>query len=790
MAEEKKSLAQQFMEKGGVTAYEGGLDKPDHLQQRPFFGLLPQGKTTFIEKGDKDMSYDISTLEDKMQSQSLTTEAHDFVQNLEKRFRNVVPGITVFVIDPDAIKGHYLMDHGADRSLQKSLYMYVEDKLQKANAGNKKTFLANEDVLNMVSESVLTGRNPFSMRAGISPTYAHIEGMGAVNLVLPDNPDSMAPNVLGDAVYGADERMIREGITPDEFRRLVVYHELGHSTDRNYCGYTFKKITQNSLSDVMDRHRTECIADAHAVMQLARDFGEEGLKCAALWGDCRIEYLRVCVDRRLEDTKYETEFFKKMREEIEKTTGENPDDPKWEAEYKKLMADKDTAKVIDQLGSPLAYHTTDVVDATIAYAREALKDGSLQKMTDAEVIAKAQYMSETYGLTRQQMAELSISLAEGKEHPKYHEMMERCSEARDHMVGGDITREDIDKHYEVEREKMAYVEAVKFAASLGLPKPDFKMSDELKAELKAQAVARKQYEVEGGAELDGYASAVLDALDENNADRETMHALISQQKEALREAGHDYENPDKFAEDKLQFLDSVIEQAPAIEAMVAGSKIVKDQIAAVKTDTEVKGDDAIAHFVKNELKSLAAMQSAFISAANRDPQSMTLEEQYKAMAQENRDFKKAIAAEKETQVAAFAIRSDKEAWAKVSKDPVLSMLVEAKAKQKPTEFLAQYQMQAGAPDQASVIELAQGAAAYHQAVVVSVVRSPEVKSVIAAKEPRMMAGVVKAVKEMKAMGKEAPVEIKTESQLHKIAHEQVKSTLVQKQLKDKLTGRA
>ena len=125
MAEEKKSLAQQFMEKGGVTAYEGGLDKPDHLQQRPFFGLLPQGKTTFIEKGDKDMSYDISTLEDKMQSQSLTTEAHDFVQNLEKRFRNVVPGITVFVIDPDAIKGHYLMDHGADRSLQKSLYMYV-----------------------------------------------------------------------------------------------------------------------------------------------------------------------------------------------------------------------------------------------------------------------------------------------------------------------------------------------------------------------------------------------------------------------------------------------------------------------------------------------------------------------------------------------------------------------------------------------------------------------------------------------------------------------------------------
>lgn len=790
MAEEKKTLAQQFMEKGGVTAYEGGLDKPDHIQSRPFFGLLPQGKTSFIEKGDADLSYDISTLEDKMQSQSLTTEAHDFVQNIEKRFRNVVPGITVFVIDPDAIKGHYLMDDGADRGLSKSLYMYVEDKLQKANAGDGKTFLAQKEILDMVSQSVLTGRNPFSMRAGISPTYAHIEGLGAVNLVLPDNPDSMAPNVLGDAVYGADKRMIREGITPDEFRRLVVYHELGHATDKNYCGYSFKKVTQNQLSDVMDRHRTECIADAHAVLQLARDYGEEGLKCADLWGDCRIEYLRACVDKRLEDTKYETKFFKKMREEIAKTTGVNPDDPEWEATFKQLMANKETADIIDKLGSPLAYHTTDVVDATIAYAREALRDGSLMKMSDAEVIAKAQYMSETYGLTRQEMAEVSIALAEGTEHPKYKQMMERCSESRDKMAGGDVSRKDIDKHYEIEREKNAYIKALQFARNLGLPDPDFKMSIGLKKEILRQNAELQKFQAEGGQELSGYAAAVLDALNENDADREFMHALISQQKEELRAAGHDPENPDVYAEDKLRFLDTVIEQAPSIEAMVAGNKIVKEQIAAVETDTEVKGDAAIAHFVKNELASLAAMQKMLAMAAQRNPQAMTLEQQYSAMAKENKLFKAAIAGEKETQVAAFAIRSDKETWEKVSQDPVMAMLVDAKAKQKPTEFLSQYQMMAGNPDQETVVGLWKGAAAYHQAVVATVIQSPAIREAVAQKDPELFAAVVDSVKSMKSKGRAAPTEIKQAGPLQPMVDKQVKDTLVQKQLKNKLAGRA
>ena len=721
---ETKSLTEQFMAKGGVTVFENGTEKPDYIQQRPFFGLLPQGKTTFIEAGDAASSYKISSSDDKIESSSLTTEAHDFLTSIEKRFRNVVPGITLFVIDPDAIKGHYLLDEAPDRSLGKSLFMYVENKLEKAGAAHGQTFLTQNEVLQQVSEAALTGRSAFSMAASVQPSFEHIEGLGRVNLIVPDNPDSMSPNVLGDFVLGADARMKAEGITPDEFRRLVLYHELGHATDDNYCGYTWKKITQNQLSDVMDRHRTECIADAHAVLQLARDFGDT--KAAELWGDCRIEYLRFSVENRLDDLKYDTETMTKFREEVAKNTGIQPDDPEWEAKYKQMMNDAQIAGILDNLGTPLAYHTTDVVDAAVAYAKQALADGSLMKMSDAEVIAKARELSETYGLTRQQMAEISLSLAEGKSHPKYEEMMKRCSESRDRMP---IDRDSLDKQYEVQREYVAYSKAARLAANIGV-EPSFEPSPELIEYAQKQQMDARMFQYQAGQELQSYAGALFDAFDTYGAERETMHAIISQQKEALREAGHNYENPDKFAEVKLQFLDNVIAGAPAIENTVAGNKIVKDQIAAVKTTTDVKGDAAIAHFVQNELASLTALARTLNQAAERDPQKMTIADQVLALQTESKFFEQAIVAEKEMQVAAFAIRSDKDTWEKVSKSPLLAALVDAKAKQKPTEFLSQYQMMAGQPDKKTIGQLLQGVAAYHQAIIKNVMQAPELSAAV------------------------------------------------------------
>lgn len=736
--ENEESLFNRFMKAGKITVFESGLDRPDHLEERPFFNLLPEGKTSFVNLGEKPDQLYVLTPEEQAKSPTLDTEAHQFFESMEKRFRSVAPGITLFIIDPDAVQGRYLMDESDDRSLGKSLYMHVEKKLRDANADNNKTFLTQEGILKSVSEAGITDRNPFSMRAAVSPTYDNLGGTHRVNLVVGDNPDAMDANVL-DMVIGAEERRVKEGITRDEFRRLVLYHELGHATDATYCSgtYSMEKIAGTELDSVMDRHRTECIADAHAVLQLARDFGDT--KCAALWGDCRIEYLRICVDRRLEDEKYDSDFVKKLNALQKKQAAINPNDPESENKYKQLMADKEIADVVKKLGSPLAYHTTDVIDATIEWAKEHLKDGSLQKMTDKEVIDQAKYMSETYGLSRQEMAEISVALATGQMHPKYDQMMQRVEVARDNMP---IAKEELEKRYELDRELRAYMQEAQLAANLGLPPPEQNFSVDLKMKLINEQTERQQKMGKAQAAVADYQVELFDKLDKGFS-REEMLQVIGKEKESLRKAGKidSGSGKDQFAAYKLKVVDAVIDQAPNVQTALNAGKRVKEQLASIKTSTEVSGEAAIVHFIKHELRVATAMESALMKAYQRDPAKMTMDEQMKALRSESRDFNKALLSEKETQVAAFAIRADKETWAMISQEPVLAALIDQKAKQKPTASFAQYQMIAGAPDKATVASLLEGTMEIHQYIAQAVSQNDEITDAFARKDPRTLSGL-------------------------------------------------
>ena len=749
-------LLDSFMKAGKISVFESGLERPDHLQDRPFFSLLPEGKTSFIHMSETADKLYVKTSEEQAQAPALDTEAHKFFESMEKRFRTVMPGVTLFIIDPDAVQGRYLMDRESDRSLKKSLYLHIEEKLQKAAAGNNKTFLTQDEILKSVAEAGITDRNPFSMRAAVAPTLENLAGLGNVNLVVGDNPDAMAANVL-DTVAGAEERRVKEGISRDEFRRLVLYHELGHATDHNYASAynSVEKITETELDNVMCRHRTECIADAHAVLQLARDFGTT--KCAELWGDCRIEYLRMCVDRRLEDTKYDTDFIKKLREAEAKSHAINPDDPEYENNFKQLMKDKQIADTIKKLGTPLAYHTTDVIDATVKWAQEHLADGSLQKMSDLEVIKQAQVMSETYGLTRQQMAEISIALAKGETHPKYEQMMQRVQESRAHMP---VEKEKLEQEYETRRELSAYMEAAQISASLGLPMPEQKFSPQLKRKLIKDNLLKQQLQQLGSLSIQSYQSDLFDKL-ENVSTRDEIHTVIGKEKEHLRTTGKDdVGKKDIFAGSKLKVVDAVIEQIDNVEAILNANKLVKQQIEKIPSKTEVSGDAAIAHFIKNELTSLTAMKNALVKAYSRDPSKMTVQDQLDSLRSESNDFKKALKAEKESQIAAFSIRSDKETWKQISTDPVLAQLIDQKAKQKPSGVLGQYQLLASSMDKNSAAVLLNEVSEIHKYLVKNFSKNPETTKAMKKKDARSFDAMKKYADSLETSQKTSPLNLK------------------------------
>ncbi len=756
----KSPLVDAFMKAGKVSVFESGLDRPDHLEERPFFKLLPKETVSFINMSETADKLYVKTADEMAADQSLDTEAHQFFQNLEKRFRTVAPGVTIFVIDPDAVQGRYLMDQSPDRSLNKSLYMYVEDKLQKAAADKNQTFLTQDAILKEVANSGITDRNPFSMRAAIAPTAENLAGLGNVNLVIGDNPDAMEAIIFGDTVIGAEQRRIKEGISRDEFRRLTIYHELGHATDNNYASSrdSVEKITKTELDNVMDRHRTECVADAHATLQLARDFGNT--KCAELWSDCRIEYLRVSVENRFEEEKYDNDFMKKLREAEKKANALNPTDPDSENKFKQLMADKSIADTIKKLGTPLAYHTTDVIDATVKWAKEHLADGSLQKMTDAEVIKQAQVMSETYGLTRQQMAELSLSLAKGeKNHPKYEQMMARVQESRARMPVDVKTQE---KQYELRREFRAYQETAGLYGALGLPVPKIEesISPDLLKKLAIDQKIGQQKQILEQLSVDAYQQDLLDKL-EKTTSREDMRVILGKEKETLRAKGkNDAGKKDIFAGTKLKVVDSVIAEVPNVEAVLAANKSIKKQLGDIKSTTEVSGETALVHFIKNQLRESTSMSKVLYQAFSRKPDEQTPAEQLSSLRSEYKEFKKALIAEKETEIAAFAIRSDKETWAQVSADPVLSMLIDQKAKQKPDAVLAQYQMNMGSMTKETAATLFQDVSATHKYLLETVTGNANTADALKAKDEKMFDAMKKYADSLKTTETVSPLNLK------------------------------
>ena len=278
------------------------------------------------------------------------------------------------------------------------------------------------------------------------------------------------------------------------------------------------------------------------------------------------------------------------------------------------------------------------------------------------------------------------------------------------------------------------------AANLGLPQPDpnKSLSKDLLRKLMKDQAKNKQMQTYAQIVLMDYQDAIFDVLEDKGFSRKAMHQVISQQKEALRKAGHDPAKPDKFASYKLKTLDAIIQEAPSVQTSLNANKIVKDKLAAMPSKTEVSGPEALAHFVKNELRSLNLMKDVLAKAMIRDPVKLSIDEQIECLRSERKDFAKAMQCEKETQIAAFALRSDKEMWAMVSQNEVLAALVDNKAKQKPAVWFAQYQMMAGQPDKKMAEALMQGIIQQHQYVAASVVTTEGLAPALEKEDKRMM----------------------------------------------------
>lgn len=706
-----------FLKKGKVRVFECGENRPEYIQDRPFFGLLPQGETTFIQPGLDGENCTIS-IGEPSEDYILDTENHRFFTQIEERFRNVRPDMTLFVIDPDVVMGRYAADDEPDRSVGKSLYLHIVEKLVNADAYGKAPI--DEEYVEPVIDAAIRTSNAFSSTAPVGVTRDNLDGERNISLVVGDNPDTL----VDDMFYwtpGVRERMEKEGVTRRQLQQFTLYHEFGHALDPAHKGGFAQQFTQNNVDSQLARHRTECLADAHAVLQLARDYGQTDI--SLLIGDVRIETTNRVVKKYMEQ-KPVSDLEAALDKQAENNLKIRSTDPKEIARLKKLERDSARYKEIEEAGASMAYYTTPVVDAAINIAQEKLADGSLMKMKDVEVLNLADEISKKYGLSKEEMTRLRIDMVDQKPNPIVDRIRQRADEALDRMP---VSREKLDEMYARREEKMNQRKAAQIEEALGIIPTDEgpQMSEEemMMMMVRMEAVAE-------------WRSSVYDRISERGADKGALISVLTEEKEAVRKASV----KDPIGEEKFRALnEEFIAQAPGVLVRAKANQTVFKQLQTIPCKKAVRsGKDAVVDFVASELSGMDRMISLLNAAEKRDPATMTLDDQLRALHKDRTEFTKVLSAEKMSQQAAQNILSDKEAITQATACPVLGKSILKKSDQKHPDWMTDYQMNFSSLTPGKAAEMGAEVEDRKFTLIADVAQSEEMTRLLCLQKPAMM----------------------------------------------------
>lgn len=679
-----------FMNAGTVRVFECGDQRPEHIEERPVFGLLPEGLTTYIMAGLNGEDFTVS-IGEPSKDYVLDTENHRFFKQMEERFRSVRPDMTLFVIDPDVVMGRYAVDTESDRSLAKSMYLHVAEKLSAVSALGK-TPISEQDVPQVI-DAAINSSNAFSSTNPINVTHDNLSGERNVSLVVGDNPDTLVDDMF-HWIPGVKERMEQEGVSRRQLMQFTIYHEFGHALDPAHKGGMDKIVVQNTVEQQLARHRTECLADAHAVLQLARDYGQTDI--SLLIGDVRIENTLNAVKRYSQQ-----ESTYALENKLDKLADENKavksGDSAEIAEIKKMQTDSERYAQVEKAGASLAYFTTEVVDAAIEVAKVKLADGSLMKMSDLEVLDLADELSQKHGLTKEEMTKFRMDVVDNKPNPTVDRIKSRAEQAFDRMP---ISREKMAELYAAKDKKKADKREQEVDALLGVIK------EPTKPEVTVEQLMKAKEKVE---KIIDWKASVFDKIVEKGGDKDALIETLTEEKEAVRKASL----KDEIGKEKLEILNqNFIAEGPTVLEKAKANQSVFKQIQALPEHKNLpRGSSGLAHFVNFELSAMDKMLSALNRVMVKDESAMTIDEQMDELKKDKRDFNKVLVSEKAAQESAAAVIRNPNVQKKLEEVPTIKKLLEGKAQGKHPDWMTEFQMNFGSMKKEKAEELIQAVSA-------------------------------------------------------------------------------
>lgn len=669
--EELQTLLGDFF-KGPVRVFEAGLEdnRPETLQQRPFFSILPDGENIYAEqlaKVPSEQGYTV-TIGKPIPGGKLDTEHHAFLQELETRFRNVHPKAKLFIIDPDVIRGRYAMDRTRERSLNQSILGYLQERMEGEQADQEFPVDNGDD--KVFGDAALEGNSPFSLPLHRGVTLDNLQGQEQLSIVVASNPDQPA-HMLFTMMPGAEERMAVDGLSIRDTQKIVLYHEIGHALD---TAKRANPITDSAVTHLLRRHQTECIADAHAVLQMARDKGDT--KAGKFLGDVRInnvvdviESLSPQTERKQKRAGIEGQVWRahNQREAMLKEHGLAEEDTEQTTFFKKMESTDKLFNKTMTAASGMAYHTTPTIDAAVEFAEQHLKDGSLQEMTDLEVLQAAEDLTAKTAMDHNALIEASMSVTSGKYNDDILKVFPRCQQAIDAMP---LSESKIQAAYRKQRAMRAEQRQIFVARQLGLrlmlkePKPDL--------------TAKKK--------LAAWRYSLITKIEKKGGTRDDLKDVVTAEKDKLRDS------KDKLADQKLKMLNvEFLSDAPQMVAKASARGAVRKELNNIKPrEVTETGVDAIASFIRNEMEMAVNAQKGLKVSKGDERAGLSIEELQGLLQTKVTDYKKILQGEKFSQAIAKKIYGDKNAWAIAKQSPKLAEMIRFKSQKRHPEWIDTY----------------------------------------------------------------------------------------------------
>ncbi|MCK5295247.1 MAG: hypothetical protein KAJ75_00025 [Alphaproteobacteria bacterium] len=660
-SEDVKKAMETFY-KGKINIFEAGAEEltPKRIQDRPFFKTVPEGHSSYLQKAANELAGNYELTVDKpAEGSKIETESSQFIEEMETRFRNVKSNATLIFIDPDVIRNRYAMDESKNKSLSEILAHYLQEKFEKS----KSRFPLSQGDYELLKNASVDGNSPLSVSQNA--------GLRQISVVIGSQPD-MPMHDMFTRPFGTTERMEKEGLDGESVRKMILYHEIGHALDLSKRG--IPGITPN-VNLTHERYRAECVADAHAVLQLARDEGHT--KTGELLADLRIDTVLNGVSQF--GLRPQPKFQKRMglansfmmqedliQEDSLVASQANSDRPlslpnskRGNAtdnqptpgsalkEIEKTAVEYQKVKIIGEIAS---YNTSATVDATVAFAKKGLADGSLKKMTDKEVHDIADKIVLETSWSQEQIDNFCYSvLTRQKKELELESVFKRAEEA-------------------FERQPML---RAKNSAS--------KSGDRL---------SNEQTEV-----VIEWRNEVYEKIEKEGGSREDILKVASVEKNKLRKEYDSLRKSDPVIELKMAIINQeFLGNSEHTSELAKVSATVKSSLQNIEpSKSDATGEKLIVEFIGHEMKIFEAAAKGLDKAANRNG-TASMEEIEKSRSLERRDYKNVFVAERNSEVIAFRVRKDPEAWKLAQKSPELAKNIEEKAKQKHPQWIDEYHL--------------------------------------------------------------------------------------------------